>query len=336
MRKGNIIPVIIIILAIAAVVGMYAFSVWPTDKDFAATNTQVTAKHSANANTTVANSNTTSNTNTVVDPTADWKIYTNPTVGYSIQYPTDWQIGSTKEPVLLESKAVYPADSIAPGSPSYLLYIEKVSNDNEKTQLTSTKSITVNGVIGTQGTKTGIPNQTVSFLTKNNVTLRISWPIAGTIYNQILSTLTFPSSIADWKTYTNSSLGFTLKYPSSWVVSAGIAPTIVCIAPGAVECPSAGLEAISIIQSNATSTAKAAAAEQGKLLKTPSESDFTAGGILGARVSGTELETASGQASTKIDDDVFIQHGGLWDFSNTLSTQNQTYLDILSTFTFTK
>jgi hypothetical protein len=54
-------------------------------------NAGTNANTNLNTNTAV-NTNATSNVNAVAGPTAGWKTYTNTSLGYSVQYPTTWDI----------------------------------------------------------------------------------------------------------------------------------------------------------------------------------------------------------------------------------------------------
>lgn len=114
-RRGNtLIPVVIIILALAAAIGVFAFSIWPKDEEFDVnppivrthtnslennnstdTNRNVNA---VNINVNSANTNTAVNSNTSVDQTKDWKTYENASLGFSLRHPADWEIDDTSTP----------------------------------------------------------------------------------------------------------------------------------------------------------------------------------------------------------------------------------------------
>ena len=88
-RKGNtLIPVVIIILAISAVVGMVAWTMWPNDQESTPSNATV---HHSNKNTNaVVNVNKDINSNISIDVTADWKTYTNTKIHFSMKLSPEW------------------------------------------------------------------------------------------------------------------------------------------------------------------------------------------------------------------------------------------------------
>lgn len=227
-QRGSIIPVIAFLFGAAVVVTIFGYMLWPKDEEIASTSTVDTNKvvsPSNNANTsetTNGNTNATNeNVNVAADATKDWKTYTNHTVGYSVKYPPQWEVAdSNTQQVYINSPEKFAADSIAPDSPLYHVLIESVANDAEAAKLKDKTAITVNGVTGFQGTLEGIPHVTATFLTKFGKTIKISWRLVGAIetQQQILETFSFTDPTAGWKTYTNSTYGFSFKYPSDGYV----------------------------------------------------------------------------------------------------------------------
>lgn len=226
--RGIALPVVIIVLGVVlatAIVGIVAVQkrgASPAPANIAVTaNTNITANVNANvtmnANSAV-NTNTTTNTNTPDDTTADWKTYTNAELGYSIMYPPSWTV-RPGDPASIDSSKEYTVEY--PEGYTYGLIIKTQKDPNEIGKLQDSKKLTINGTEATQGEIPGIPDVTVTIIQKGSTILRISWAqtIPEQIPRQILSTLTFTSPTADWKTYTNTKYAFSFHYPADWQVS---------------------------------------------------------------------------------------------------------------------
>ncbi len=136
-QPSHLIPVVTVILAMSALVGVFAYSQWPTEKDetitpvlvHKATNTTANANTAVNTNA-ATNTNTVSNTNGASDTMKDWKTYTDKTYGYSFKYPPtitfDTSAASTTHFVFGSYSPNPPEEVTAPGS----MYLEVSVSDH--------------------------------------------------------------------------------------------------------------------------------------------------------------------------------------------------------------
>lgn len=63
-QKGNtLIPAVVVIVALAAAIGVFAFSIWPKDEEFDTTSVRVKNTNSVSTDTIEANTNGAANTN---------------------------------------------------------------------------------------------------------------------------------------------------------------------------------------------------------------------------------------------------------------------------------
>lgn len=229
MRKGNVLPIALMALAIIGFLVLVSWAVtpglkwpWSVNAEKTATNTintNITANVNISANTnSVSNSNTLTNTNTV--STADWKTYTNSTLGYSIQYPPSWTI----ENHAITGILVTPPTSEVPGKEwgiNRQIYIKALATQDELASVENQVRKTINGVEVIQGEFSPSSYATVdTYFPKGSGFIKVTWATTydNTTFQEILSTLTLASPTADWKTYTNTALGFSLKYPSEYAV----------------------------------------------------------------------------------------------------------------------
>ncbi len=135
-QEQHLVPVVTVILAIAAFVAMYAFSIWPNDSDTVVSpllirhkkTTNSNANKNVNTNTAASNSNTNtssvaSNTNTAstADVIKDWKTYTNDSL-VSIRYPKSYSLENNTE---VNRRGSYEVKNITPqGSKPYLQEVQ--------------------------------------------------------------------------------------------------------------------------------------------------------------------------------------------------------------------
>lgn len=167
-----------------------------------------------------------SSTEPTLDPTADWKTYTNTSSNYSIKYPSNWKI---------ENQSAGSMGTIVPdaryiqigygNAVSGVLGIEELQiiPPSEEANLNSTKvvgnlTLRCNGQF-TSDTKTWcwikVPNMD-KYL--NIQVFKNTNEEMNGLLDQILSTFKFSESdsTANWKTYTNNEFGFQMKYPPVW------------------------------------------------------------------------------------------------------------------------
>ncbi len=114
-QPSHLIPVVAVILSMSALVGVFAYSQWPTKSEdtvtpvvvHKATNTTANANTVVNTNVT-ANTNSATNTNSVSDVTKDWKAYSNSTYEFSFSYPKGY---STIIPTTTQQQTGYVESS---------------------------------------------------------------------------------------------------------------------------------------------------------------------------------------------------------------------------------
>ena len=181
------------------------------------------------------------------NPTADWKTYTNIKYGFEFKYPSTWKIEyKTNTPtgyyfvdqeVFLQSPATVEglkAKTINPGY-QYDLHFSYIDNGTayggEAAPDPAKKflgKIIVGGVSASEYTVGG---QGQSYLVEIDHNLHMyvfsfdtAWDKSQLTQEQlqILSTFRFTSSadISTWKTYTNTTIGYSLKYPGTYVLNA--------------------------------------------------------------------------------------------------------------------
>ncbi len=154
------------------------------------------------------------NTNTAPDPTAGWKTYTNTSLGFSIKHPSDWKIDNTMTPnkVWFNLSQTEIVDSIEVATTSRTLdniYNEAVVTNGTKIQTTLGGQPAVRLDLAEFGLVEiySIYNQKLFIVRTNNELKKDP---------TILSTFTFISPTARWKTYEDSKYSFNVHYPPSW------------------------------------------------------------------------------------------------------------------------
>jgi hypothetical protein len=219
-------------------------------KYFANKSVEVNKMASSPIPTATPNPTTTPIQTVTPDPTADWIMYTDPVLGYSIKYPSNFNF-IDKNPSASYISIIKPGGEMQ-GTDSfshYKIFIEKSSartiNDailQEKNkaknlfdvnlQFTPTKTLTLGGTSAQIYYHTGFGYQQHIFVNSGNGILHIFVVFAGqdvqkqeqTEVDQILSTFKFINrstndETMEWKIFKNDVLTF--KYPKDWVVSFG-------------------------------------------------------------------------------------------------------------------
>ncbi len=190
------------------------------------------------------------------DETTDWETYTNKNYGYTIKYPADWTKEELDNPSFLhqlelkseveteESKKstdLYPFKptarfSIAVSTSSVEDLVASVNHMSDFKKITSKQ---VAGLIWeTYQYKAGkdlTTEVTSLFSDREGRSFWVSWTIEvgdytglgdrlSGICDQIVSTVEFldvEDQTKNWKTYTDATHNFSLKYPPSWQVTKG-------------------------------------------------------------------------------------------------------------------
>lgn len=176
-----------------------------------------------------------------INPTADWKIYTNTKYGFSLEYPSDANTTSRDPnpfPVAIQIENLKPRTG-GGGGPEvegwFMTISETQSNANNLT-LTQwareknliTGIVTTNTSIGGQPAihwnTTGGDVQLSYYLIKRNTGMTLILINDNSFKNQkiidqIFSTIKFIEPITNWKTYINKTYNFSFEYPNNWDIS---------------------------------------------------------------------------------------------------------------------
>jgi hypothetical protein len=170
-------------------------------------------------------------------PTPLWKTYTNKELGFSFEYPADWQFEESTFPGVSQKNirlSFQPVNFTLEVNASASLSI--TSHSYEGYEMLSSEKITVGGESATKRTwqttakgkelyKDSYKAIDISFSHANNrYTLYINYkennePLVLQNFEHILSSFRFQDLVqkADkWLVYTNKEIGYTLKYPSDW------------------------------------------------------------------------------------------------------------------------
>lgn len=225
-RRGSILPIAVMAFAIVAFLFLVMYAVTPGLKYPWSMNT-TTTKSVVN---TSANVNTIANTNTAVEPTADWKTYTNTQYNFSLKYPADGIILYDVSRVRIQN---YPENAEISKLSSGQFYVEIFMAPDLLHSTTLCKNSVSDGVMKSFGAVSGLFGAGVNggdsggartaaacFQTQLFTgTFQVTEHDGGTLGQLILKTLTFTSAPSDWKTYTNSAAGYTIQYPATWKVT---------------------------------------------------------------------------------------------------------------------
>jgi hypothetical protein len=257
MRKGNVLPIALMALAIVGFLLMVDYSIgggkWPWSTENTNKVTQKTTNTTANANVytntttnvnvstntnTPTNVNTSTNTNIATSPTANWKTYTNETYKYSIKYPETYAKITTPNGdvsvrfdkgkmntvgyqflvinVITNTSDIGSAENSvyqwAKNGFSFTAPITAYHQNPRREKLGQETIVVTDGDLGSSG----IPEY---LLFKNNLLYSISSYSGNSSQatnRELIATMTFPDPTADWKTYTDTSFGYSFKYPPTY------------------------------------------------------------------------------------------------------------------------
>lgn len=135
------------------------------------------------------------------DETADWKVYSNPAVDFTLKYPPDWEI---KEEYQYKSAACQ-MDPSCEGV--RYIFLNKVDDPRPANTGESEKF----GIVINMPQCTGVQHDD---LPGNNwICLFDEDPLTPKIYENIRDSFQIMDETADWKTYRNEEYGFEIKYP---------------------------------------------------------------------------------------------------------------------------
>ncbi len=168
----------------------------------------------------------------VVDPTADWKTYSSEQFGFTIRYPTEWQVQESHNPV---KQAPYygskTSDSVKFYSDTaYVQFFTGVEFEtgNPAQQRIRVEPMILSGknlekeIYSVSGQKT----ETVKIVIKlpNSTPFRVDalFQAADTnIINQILSTFTFlgQDKTTNWETYNDPNGVYQINFPNTWEIA---------------------------------------------------------------------------------------------------------------------
>jgi len=169
------------------------------------------------------------------DPTTGWKTYSNPSSGISFKYPAEWRFTesetfksatfNTKIPsseTRGEQTIDYTFDSILEDSRNYNDWV------NNPGQTTALGTETINNNLFEKFVVADMYYSLNYIYKANDKIIRFMvWPynaqnpeklpasLKESVY-QVLSTFKFLDNTTNWKTYTDSKNGFSIRYPSTW------------------------------------------------------------------------------------------------------------------------
>lgn len=239
-RQGIIWAPVLIVIATVVVAGVAGYFLFKAGNTNESKNTnvvvnQVNNNASVNTNSTT-NTNTVSNTNAATDSSAGWKTYTNTTYGYQMKYPSDYSAkdaskGSTISTGELNGSPYYRVDvvvyetPISGGREGQDIYTwakngfprdTNVEKEHANLRQVTLGSVTYWASDGDLGS-TPIPDFMVFHDNKLFVLTDYRSVDKDIDTNQtIISSFKFTDPTAGWKTYTNTTLGFSIKHPDGW------------------------------------------------------------------------------------------------------------------------
>ncbi len=229
MHRGYTTPLVIAIMAFAIVAFLFLI-----DTAIMPATSNQTANRTANKN-----ANTSIVTSPTVDiPTDTWKTFTDTSTGVSIQYPQDWQEKSCGDAMLI----YFAPEEISCGAGLNAIGLQRATSDQtvaeaialRQAQLEQTTVLRL-AVAGQDAQRLiGFDPQSALGVSETQQNDEIYFRQEGYLWNfsstleddgriflKMAETLTLTKPTASdptagWKTYTNSTLGYTIKYPNDW------------------------------------------------------------------------------------------------------------------------
>lgn len=175
----------------------------------------------ANANT-AANTNSATNVNVTADAMAGWKTFSNTTYNWSIQYPPTWQLTDTRN----EDQDINVETTFSKGAVGTHAFfsgpvVETMDQWKQQQEATYPNTpVTETTIGGEKAYRIDAPNGfTYAVAQKGNVQVRVTSSNGALFTSGIVATFQFTdqtAATADWKTYTNKTFGWSVKYPPSW------------------------------------------------------------------------------------------------------------------------
>lgn len=172
------------------------------------------------------------------DETADWRTYTSPGFGYSFNYPSTYTLQEIGTDVrVYETSDTSSGQYIVSfhGQKSHTTLDSIIKEETASSTLTEAMPTMINDLSAYEGVIQGMVSWYGVFVQNESDVIRIGFGSTDkgslqkdrasltSIQKSILSTFKFTngssvSLVGDWKTYTNNSLGFSIKYPSNWKI----------------------------------------------------------------------------------------------------------------------
>ena len=244
-HKGIIWAPILIIVATIVVAGVSGYLLFKAGNPKESENQNVVVVNQANNNSNtnivtntnqVANINASVNTNTTADLTAGWKTYTNTTFGYQMKYPADYLAkdaskGSTISKGALNGSPYYRVDVVVyvtpitggrEGQDIYTWAKNGFPRDaNVEKEHANLRQVTLGGITywASDGDLGSTPIPDFMVFHDNKLFVLTDYRVVDKTVDTnltIISSFKFTDPTAGWKTYTNTTIGFTIKHPDGW------------------------------------------------------------------------------------------------------------------------
>jgi hypothetical protein len=360
MNQKTVLMVTLTVLVTAVLVGggTYYLLNAKADKDQKALQTQIdelTGKVATN-----------DNTNAVADVTADWKTYTNTDYGFSFKYPINWNLnlGKPNSSANIVDKIDFSTNLTgADGQYSYFSIESKTYSGTASDYLAQLKQVDTenqnqggpshnfpleeNVTLGTDWLKL---SDVMTLAAKHDWYIKdnsgkifvakvLKQPGEGPITdisssidtaNSILSTLQFTNNTADWKTYTNTTFGYSVKYPKSWgEYSSNTAETVNLATDNGNG--KGGIQIVAIT-GKTLDQAIADSTTVGANYSTSTTSDVVVGGEQGKQIKGVTPKPESDTGNVNI----FVKHNTTVYRILGDDMENPEWSQIITTFEFTK
>jgi len=153
------------------------------------------------------------------DPTANWETYMNTTLGYSVKYPSGWEVKILKNAVSIVDPcgkqvcdSVWISNTVDQNDPAF----------KEAKQKRSVKVRELETYQTVRPSSDGLATLKYFYFEKDEEWWLIQFTQtnekAGITFNLMLSTFRFLGEAEGWETYTSSQYSFSFKYPTDWDV----------------------------------------------------------------------------------------------------------------------